>query len=226
MRKNFTKVYIAFTISMIALFVGCAQTHQARKVGETSGFLGDYSMLKEGEKGEAQLVYINPDADFTAYDKVIVDPVLTMCSMDSKVPREELYNLASHLHYKIIDRLNEDYEIVQTPGPGIMRISAALTEAKKSKVGLDVVTSIVPQARLMSGVKSLATGSGSFVGRASVEVNITDSNTAERLAAGVDRRVGGKALKGSTKAWNDVEQAFEYWADKLAQRLREMKAGN
>lgn len=211
---------------MIALFVGCAQTHQARKAGETSGFLGDYSMLQEGEKGEAQLIYINPDADFTAYNKVMVDPVAVLCSKDSKVPQEELNNLASHLHYKVIAKLDEDYDIVQTPGPGVMRISAALTEAKKSKVGLDVVTSIVPQARLMSGIKSLATGTGSFVGGASVECNITDSNTGERLAAGVDRQVGGKALKGSTKAWNDVEQAFQYWADKLAQRLRDMRAGN
>ncbi|KHE91366.1 MAG: hypothetical protein SCABRO_02889 [Candidatus Scalindua brodae] len=225
MRPKFTKMYIALTISMIALIVGCAQTHQARKVGETSGFLGDYSMLREGKEGEAQLIYINPYANFTAYDKVMVDPVLTMCSLDSKVPREELYNLSSHLHYKVIAKLEEDYEIVQSPGPGVMRISVALTEAKKSKVGLDIVSTIVPQAHLISGVKRLATGTGSFVGGASVECNITDSNTAERLAAGVDRRVGGKALKGSTNAWNDVEQAFEYWADKLAQRLRDMRTG-
>ncbi len=98
--------------------------------------------------------------------------------------------------------------------------------AKKSKVGLDIVSNIVPQARLISGAKSLATGTGSFVGVASVECNITDSDTGERLAAGVDRQVGGKALKGSTNAWNDVEQAFQYWADNLAQRLGDMRAGN
>ena len=213
-------------ILMMVLFVGCAQTYQARKVGETSGFLGDYSMLQEGEKGEALERYINPDADFTAYDKVIVDPVLTMCSMDSKAPREELYNLANHLHYKIIDKLEEDYKIVQTKDPGVMRISVALTEAKKSKVGLNMITTIIPQAHLMSGAKKLATGTNSFVGEASVEGKITDSNTGEMLAAFVDRRAGGKTLRGSTKAWDDVEQAFQYWADNLAQRLREMRAGN
>jgi hypothetical protein len=212
-------------ILMMVLFVGCAQTYQARKVGERSGFLGDYSMLQEGEKGEALERYINPDADFTVYDKVIVDPVLTMCSKDSKAPREELYNLANHLHYKVIAKLDEDYEIVKTPGPGVMRISVALTEAKKSKVGLNMITTIIPQAHLMSGAKKLATGTNSFVGKASVEGKITDSDTGEMLAAFVDRRAGGKTLRGSTKAWDDVEQAFSYWANKLSQRLRDMRVG-
>ena len=211
-------------ISMIVLFAGCSQTHQARKVADTSGFLGDYSMLQEGEKGEAQLRYINPDAEFAAYDKVMVDPVEVWCSKDSKIPQEELQNLASHLHYKVISKLEEDYKIVQTPGPGVMRISAALTEAKKSKVALNTITTIVPQARLMSGVKKLATGTNSFVGEASVECKITDSSTGEMLAAAIDRRAGGKTLKGSMNAWDDVEQAFQHWADILSQRLRAARA--
>ncbi|MEE8207620.1 MAG: DUF3313 domain-containing protein [Nitrosomonadaceae bacterium] len=211
-------------ISMIVLFVGCAQTYQARKV-ETSGFLGDYSMLREGKKGEAQLIYINPDADFAAYDKVMFDPVGVWCSVDSKVPREELHNLATHLHNTVIAKLEEDYEIVQTQGPGVMRISVALTEAKKSKVGMNIITTILPQAYLMSGAKKLATGTHSFVGEASIEGKITDANTGERLAAMMDRRAGGKTLKGSTKSWNDVDEAFQYWADRLSQRLRDMRAG-
>ncbi len=186
-------------ILMMVLFVGCAQTYQAHKVGETSGFLGDYSMLQEGEKGEALERYINPDADFTVYDKVIVDPVLTMCSKDSKAPREELYNLANHLHYKVIAKLDEDYEIVKTPGPGVMRISVALTEAKKSKVGLNMITTIVPQAHLLSGAKKLATGTNSFVGEASIEGKITDSNTGERLAAMMDR----------SGRWEDPQGIYE-----------------
>lgn len=90
-------------------------------------------MLQEGEKGKAQLVYINPDADFATYDKITLDPVIVLCSKDSKSPREDIYNLASQLHYKVIAKLEEDFEIVQTPGSGVMRVSVALTEAKKSK---------------------------------------------------------------------------------------------
>ncbi|MEE9214490.1 MAG: DUF3313 family protein, partial [Thermodesulfobacteriota bacterium] len=97
------------------------------------------------------------------------------------------------------------------------------TEAGKSNVGLNIFSTIVPQAILLSGAKKLATGTNSFVGAASVEGKITDSNTGEILAAMVDRRAGGKSLKGAMNAWNDVEQAFQYWAERLSQRLREMR---
>jgi hypothetical protein len=38
---------------------------------DTAGFLGDYSMLREGEGKEAQLVYLNPGADFSGYDAIM-----------------------------------------------------------------------------------------------------------------------------------------------------------
>jgi hypothetical protein len=214
-------------VLLAALFVGCAQTEQARKV-EISGFLGDYSILHKGKEGEALLIYINPNIDFAVYDKVIFDPVTVWRGEGSKlydVPKADLQRLANYLHTAIVTKLREDYEIVNKPGPNVLRIRAAITEAGKSNVGLNIFSTIVPQAILLSGAKKLATGTNSFVGAASVEGKITDSNTGEILAAMVDRRAGGKSLKGAMNAWNDVEQAFQYWAERLSQRLREMRAG-
>jgi hypothetical protein len=65
--KNVTDIIL---ILLVVLFIGCAQTKQARKV-ETSGFLGDYSMLAEGKEGEALLIYLNPNAKWASYDKVL-----------------------------------------------------------------------------------------------------------------------------------------------------------
>lgn len=212
-------------VLLATLFVGCAQTEQARKV-ETSGFLGDYSILQKGKEGEALLIYINPNTDFAVYDKVIFDPVTVWRGESSKlydVPEADLQRLANYLHTAIVTKLREDYEIVNKPGPDVLRIRAAITEAGKSNVGLNIFSTIVPQAILLSGAKKLATGTNSFVGAASVEGKITDSNTGEILAAMVDRRAGGKSLKGAMNAWNDVEQAFQYWANRLSQRLREMR---
>ncbi len=212
-------------VLLATLFVGCAQTEQARKV-EISGFLGDYSILQKGKEGEALLIYINPNTDFAVYDKVIFDPVTVWRGEGSRldeVPEADLQRLANYLHTAIVTKLREDYEIVNKPGPDVLRIRAAITEAGKSNVGLNIFSTIVPQAILLSGAKKLATGTNSFVGAASVEGKITDSNTGEILAAMVDRRAGGKSLKGAMNAWNDVEQAFEYWANRLSQRLREMR---
>jgi hypothetical protein len=37
--------------------------------------------------------------------------------------------------------------------------------------------------------------------------------------AAVDRRAGGKNLTGSDNSWDDVEQAFIFWAQQLSYDL-------
>ncbi|HEX6113162.1 MAG TPA: DUF3313 family protein [Geminicoccaceae bacterium] len=68
--------------------------------------------------------------------------------------------------------------------------------------------------------KGLATGKPGFVGEASVELRATDGQTGELVAAGVDRRVGGKSVSGApTDSWDDVREAYRYWAKQLRYRL-------
>jgi len=56
----------------------------------------------------------------------------------------------------------------------------------------------------------------------SVEGKITDSSTRELFFAAVDRRVGGRTLDGSMDSWDDVQQAFTYWAEQLNKKLGEL----
>jgi len=111
-----------------------------------------------------------------------------------------------------------DYLIVREPGPDVMRISVALTEAKASESVLDTISSILPTGHLISGTKSLATGTGTFVGTASIEGKITDAKRGTLLVAAVDRRGGAKTLSGVTYEWDDVEESFQYWASLLRYR--------
>ena len=72
---------------MLILLVGvsgCASTQQTRSV-DKSGFLEDYSMLKEGEKDESLLIYKNPQADWKKYQKIILDPVTLWVGKDSQL---------------------------------------------------------------------------------------------------------------------------------------------
>ena len=61
------------------------------------------------------------------------------------------------------------------------------------------------------------------MGEASIEAELRDSQTKERLAAMLDHRVGQKALKGVMHDWADVQSAFEYRAEQLRTRLEEHK---
>jgi Protein of unknown function (DUF3313) len=224
-------------ILLLALVVtGCAATQEAKSV-EKSGFLGDYSLLKEGQRStfsqgaenQALLVYQNPAADWRKYRKIWLDPVTVwMSQKDSQlkdVPVEDRQRLAALLWSKLDEQLRNDYEMASNPGPDVMRIQAAITEAESSNAVLDTVTSVIPQTRLLSGMKSLATGVSAFTGSASVEVKITDSTTGVILAEAVDRRGGTKSLSGVTNSWNDVEEAYRFWAEKIRYRLCQSRLG-
>ncbi len=213
------------TFLVLALImVGCT-TLQARDV-ETSGFLSDYSLLKAGGDDEALLVYRKPNLSLRAYDKAILEPVTAWRTQDSQladVPEEDVQELVSLLYAEIAPIVREQFELVKQPGPGTVRFRFALTEAGKSFVPLDMLSTVIPVGRVLSAGKSLATGTHGFVGSASVEAELTDAQTGELLAAAVDRRVGGKTLRGVTNSWNDVQQSFKVWAERLRKRLKEWK---
>ena len=228
---------MASILALVFVVTGCAATQEAKSV-EKSGFLGDYSLLKEGERSmvsggsaenQALLVYKNPAADWRKYKKIQLDPVTVwMSQKDSQlkdVSVEDRQRLAALLWSKVDEQLRKDYEMTSQPGPDVLRIQAAITEAGESNAVLDTVTSVIPQTRMLSGMKSLATGVSAFTGSASVEMKATDSATGTILAEAVDRRGGTKSLSGVTNSWNDVEEAYRYWAEKMRYRLCQFRGG-
>jgi hypothetical protein len=106
-----------------------------------------------------------------------------------------------------------------------MQVQVALTEAGESWAVLDTITSIIPQTRLLTGAKGMATGVSGFTGSASVEGKIVDTETGTILFEAVDRRGGTKSLRGVTNSWHDVEEGFRFWAEKIRYRLCQWRAG-
>jgi len=211
------------SLCILALGSGCARTRQTRNV-ETTGFLGDYSMLKEGEGKEAQLVYVKPGLNLAKYKKVYIAPITIMKTEGSDVADldpEDMQRLADYLYMALYGQLSQDYTIVSTPGADVLKLRAAITEARGTKVILNSVTTSVPQVRTVSYFSGWATNTSVFVGKAGIEGEISDSRSGERLMAAVDERVGGKTLRGLGK-WSDVEAAFDLWAKRLRERLQEL----
>jgi hypothetical protein len=215
------------TIGLLALallVVGCATTRQARSVKER-GFLGDYSQLVKGKGDQAGLVYINESASFSNYDAVMIDSVtLWKSKATSKVSAKDQQRLTDSLYKALHEQLSADYRMADRPGPGVLRIRAAITEAVGANVVGNAVTSIVPQLRVLTTVGGLAADSAMMAGSAAIEAEVTDSLSGERLAAAVDKRLGTKTLRGAFGKWTNVDNAFEYWAERLRTRLAELRA--
>lgn len=209
---------LAIAFMFCALVLGCAAG--GMKDVTKTGFLGDYSMLKPGGEDFAALVYINPEVDFKPYNKIMFERILVALSDEAEYKGFDpalLNELAEYYQNALFDAVKGGYEIVDQPGPGVLRVRVAITDLKPSKPLSNTLSSIIPVGMVVAGATKAASGDNLGTGEAATEVDILDSLTGERLAAAVDRRQGGKsAFRGK---WEDTEQAFDYWAERFRQRL-------
>lgn len=125
------------------------------------------------------------------------------------------------------EHLSKNFQIVDQPGPGVMKIEVAIVDPTAATPVLRTASVIIPQARLFGRIKQLATGSFPFVGSARAEGKITDSQSGEILAEAVDERMGGNAVQtAATWQWGDAERAMDYWSDSMDKRLTAWTSGS
>lgn len=203
--------------------VGCV-AKQARKV-ENSGFLGDYSQFREAKENEALYVYVNPKADCRKYSKVIIDPV-TLWGKSEDSPLAELEEkdqqmLATRGWGTVYDAMRKaNFAITDKPGPDVMRVRAAVTEATKAKVMLANAVAVAPYVWQAATLWGMGTGKWPFLGELAGEMEIVDSLTGERLMAGVDKVTGTMGSNMDPRArWDDVRKGFDHWREKLGKRM-------
>jgi hypothetical protein len=214
-------------LAAVLLLAGCAATRQPRGEVKPSGFLADYARLEAGADGQAKLRWVDPAADFSRYQAVLVDSVALWSGPGlAKLAPEEKRALVDHAYTALVTALAKSFRIATVPGRDTLRIRAAITEATGSSVAPDVVATVIPQVRLIGSLGGLAADSALTVGEASGEVEITDSLTDQVLAAGVDRRVGQRSVRGMLSRWSDVEEAWNHWAEQMRTRLVEEGAGH
>ena len=212
---------------VLIIMIGCTLTMNmgcASKV-KTSGFLQDYPKFEKGPSGGADWVYFEEGVDFKKYDKVLMDQVVFYFSKDSKykgINPEEINKLSDAFHKAMVKALKDEYPFVSEPGPGVLRIRCAITDVKKSRPLLNTITAVMPIGLAISFVKKGVTGTHTNVGGASMEAEFLNSQTNERIAAVVDKRMAAKrkVFKGMRK-WGHAEDAFNYWAKRLRKFLDE-----
>jgi Protein of unknown function (DUF3313) len=218
------------------LLAGCSQTAAPepsiiqRAQGETpappppSGFLGsDYSLMTppaEGSDQKAMLRYVNPSVNWGSYNQIIIAPVTFWAADDSKVSAADQQALCNYAYNEFTKVLSKNFILASQPGPGVMKVSVALTDATSAVPGLRSISVVVPQARALSAIKMVATGTYAFVGSAQGAFKANDSVSGQLLAAAVDKRVGGTSITNvDVFQWGDAQNAIDYWAKLTDQRL-------
>jgi hypothetical protein len=179
-----------------------------------SGFIEDYPTFKKGKKG-LDMAYIKEGVDFNKYKRIMLDQVVFYFKKDSEykgIHPDEIQELTEAFHKAFVGALNEAYPLTDKPGPDVMRVRIAVTDIKPSKPGVGTVTTIIPVGLAFSLIKKGATGKYIGIGSASMEAELLDSVSNERICVAIDEKPGGKLKVGKLSPAKD---AFEFWAKVL-----------
>ena len=186
------------------LLTGC----QAQKAAY-SGFLGDYSKLRPSSDVEDALYYQNPAKSLKDYDKFMIDPVLVHFAPNAKgtaLDPAKLKKLTDYAYDELTKALSERYTVVNTKGPGVLRLRSALTDIKKTKPAMN----ISPVTKL----------SGLGLGGASMEAEALESQTGERVFAVVDTRPGTLlAIGPGLDPIGHAKQVIRHWIKRFVNRI-------
>jgi len=213
---------------------GCAKTvsEQSAVVKQVEGgdaaaggFFGtDVSLLQPGQEGQAAMVYINPNAQWRQYNKIMLEPVEFWDSASSTVSPTDQHTLTAYTYSKLKEDLQKGITLVDQGGPGVLVLQVALVNASAATPGLRSVSVVIPQLRVINMAQSLATGSYAFVGSAEAMMKATGAVNGQLLAAAIDKRAGGLAMSAAAQwKWDDAENAINYWAEKIDSRLLQLQ---
>jgi hypothetical protein len=214
-------------VSVVAVLSACAATKQAALPTPTAGsaFLPDPALLRPGTPGEVDQVYRNPNANWGAYNKVLLEPVTIWSGRGSdmdKASPQERKALADAFYTSLHEAVAKQCQMVTAPSPGTMRWRIAIVDATSANPFLNTLSTYEPHVHLLDVVAGYAFNSGVayWVGQATAEGYAQDATTGALLWEGQDRRVGTKNWGRDTlNSWVDVDNGFKAWAATFAKFL-------
>ena len=113
----------------------------------TLGFLTDYDQLAPGRGTQARLIFIDFTVDFSAYQRVIVEPVV---AWNGGADEERL---AASFDAALREELGAEFDLVEVMGPGTLRVRCAVAMKDGSLLGVEVeILDAVLGARLAAAV--------------------------------------------------------------------------
>jgi hypothetical protein len=215
---GFHPAFIAiFFILIFGICAGCTIKKQ-----KYSGFLDDYPDFQPGPEGGVDLVYLKDGVDFKKYNKVMLDNVIFFTDPGAQfkgVEADELKKLEDSFHSALKNEMEKEYPyvsypVVTEPGPDVMKLRLAVTSLNPGRpVVCGAAMAVLPLSLTVGEVKEAVTGKNIGTGTASIEVEMLDSMTNERIAAAIDTFNGSK--DSCVEKEGLAHEAFGFWSARL-----------
>jgi len=195
--------------ALLALVAALALPVQAQavKTKDFSGWMEDYESLVYIEDRNAFL-FTNEDRRGT-YEKVLLQEV-SLFGTNVKAGGELATQAADYLREGILAIFEEEGVLATKPGPGVARLSLAITGVEKSLESAKP-RDFIPVAAVFRGAKRASGNLGTYID-VMFEGKATDSVSGERIMAIVTRVYGDTDKKsGDELEFEDLLPTLDRW---------------
>ncbi|QDH65470.1 DUF3313 domain-containing protein [Pseudomonas azotoformans] len=210
-------------VASIAM-AGCAS--KITQPDEYSGFLSDYSQLKEAKSpsGVEVMRWVDPQLDLNRYTAVYIEPTqfYPKPQATTKIPDSTLNGINTYFNHALKRELGKSLPLANGPGPGVMVVRAAITAVSSKTEGLKPYE-FVPVA-LVAAAVSTGTGIRDQETTLGTEAQFLDGASGKVLAQ-VVRKGTGKPLSNDSQVMkaDDVKGVIDGWASDLHQSYVKLK---
>ncbi|WP_237882504.1 DUF3313 domain-containing protein [Pseudomonas sp. PGPR40] len=220
---------LALMISTLCIasigMVGCSS--KVVEPDQYSGFLKDYSQLKEAKSPSGAVVmrWMDPKLDINKYTSVYVEPtqLYPKPQPTEKIPQTTLNGITSYYDQALKREIGRSLPLASGPGPGVLVMRAAITAVSSKTEGLKPYE-VIPIA-LVAAAVSTATGIRDQETDLATEAVFLDGGN-NKVLAQVVRKGTGKPLENSEQVMkpNDVKNVIDGWASDLHQSYLKLKS--
>ncbi|MCG6575730.1 DUF3313 domain-containing protein [Pseudomonas sp. AF32] len=221
---KFASMIGSVCIATLAL-AGCSS--KVTQPEEYSGFLGDYSRLKEEKSPSGAVVmrWIDPKIDPDKYTHLYIEPTQLYPKPQPtvKIPQTTLSGITGYYDQALKREAGKSLPLATSPGPGVLVMRAAITAVSSKTEGLKPYE-VVPIA-LVAAAVSTASGIRDQETTLGTEAVILDGGN-NAVVAQVVRKGTGKPLSNESQVMkpDDVKGVIDGWASDLHQSFLKLKA--
>lgn len=239
-----TKYIVAFLILFATAFtsIAHADSHGKKPMAEApaedkiikpSGFLGNYDDFKVmNPETNAKIWIKKPHQDLSLlkdYKAIVFSPIEVWMDPESGykgVDPNELKLITDYFLQQLQEKLGKNFEIVEKDGPNVMNLRIAITGMKKTRPKRELYD-LIP-VKLVWNVGSAAyrkvAGEHMNAYQATVEMEIRDTQSGDRLVAAMDKHSVNKATEKGEDTWAPLQKVLDYWATIISDRLAKAQA--
>ncbi|QNH77313.1 DUF3313 domain-containing protein [Pseudomonas protegens] len=205
--------------------VGCSSN--LTQPDEYSGFLQDYSRLKEAKSpsGVEVMRWIDPKLDVSRYRAIYIEPTqfYPRPQATTKIPQGTLNAINQYYDQALRREAARSLPLAQGPGPGVVVVRAAITAVSSKTEGLKPYE-VIPVA-LVAAAVSTATGIRDQQTTLGTEAVFLDGSSGQVIAQ-VVRKGTGKPLANDSQVMKaeDVKNVIDGWAADFHQSFAKLKA--